>query len=244
MKKIIFTIPLFLIGITLFGQTLTINKATLDRKILSQNSDGVSVRGIIEIEYEIKNNTKDTIYLFTRLVEPFLEEKPFQIIQTQNSIEKFAKECGGRFVYEIIPSSNYFKKLNIEEDIVVIPPKGIEKMSIQRYADEGLCPMKGKKIGLQLVYNLVMSKFNKAESLLEIKSVEEGLKLLQSQEKMIENNNILKEQHNLIKELEASSEYLTNRIENLNRRVVEFDYLSKHSFTSKKLISNIVFVNE
>ena len=95
------------------------------------------------IEYEIKNNTKDTIYLFTRLVEPFLEEKPFQIIQTQNSIEKFAKECGGRFVYEIIPSSNYFKKLNIEEDIVVIPPKGIEKMSIQRYADEGLCPMKG-----------------------------------------------------------------------------------------------------
>lgn len=96
MKKKFFTIPLFLIGITLFGQTLTINKATLDRKILSQDSDGVSVRGIIEIEYEIKNNTKDTIHLFTRLVEPFLEEKPFQIIQTQNSIEKFAKECGGK----------------------------------------------------------------------------------------------------------------------------------------------------
>ncbi|KAF2509099.1 hypothetical protein [Flavobacterium foetidum] len=244
MKKIIFTIPVLLIGITLFGQTLTIKKASLDKKVLSRDGDEVLVRGIIDIEFEVKNNTKDTIYLFTRLVEPFLEEKPFQTIQTQNSIEKFDKECGGRFVYEIVSSSNYFKKLNIEEDIVRIPPNKIENMSLQRYVNEGLCPLKGKKIGLQLVYNLVMSTFSNSASLQEIKNTEEALKILENQQKIIVNDSILNKRKTLTAELKESIDYLKNDIEYLNQRIVEFYYLSKHSFTRKKLVSNIVFINE
>lgn len=182
--------------------------------------------------------------MFTRLVEPFLEDKPFQVIQTQNSIEKFAKECGARFVNEMSPSSNYFRKLNIEEDVVTIPPNSIEKMSSQRYADDGLCPLKGKKIGIQLVYNLVMSKFSKPESFQEIKSTEEALKLLRNQEKIIKNNNILTERKRLIKEVSESIEFLQSRIDYLNNRIVEYDYLTSHLFTNKRLISNTVFVNE
>lgn len=63
MKKIIFTFTLFLIGIKLSGQTITINKATIDREIIRQANDEVLVRGIIDIEYEIKNNTKDTVLI-------------------------------------------------------------------------------------------------------------------------------------------------------------------------------------
>ncbi|TDG35632.1 hypothetical protein EZJ43_13515 [Pedobacter changchengzhani] len=146
MKNIILTLLILSLCTISFGQKLTIKKATLDRRIVDHHDDEVLVEGILNVKYEVYNNTNDTIYLFNRSVEPFLDEKPFQLVQTQSSIEKFSKDCKGRFVYNQPPSAYYFKKLNIEEDITTIPPKGKEKMNITRYVDEGLCPLKGKKL--------------------------------------------------------------------------------------------------
>ena len=244
MKKTFLTFILFSLSVLSFGQKLTINKAILDRRIVDHLNDEVLVEGTINIEYEIYNNTRDTIYLFNRGVEPFLDEKPFQIVQTQTSIEKFSKDCKGRFIYNQPPSSYYFKKLNIKEDITIIPPKGKEKMSIRNYVDEGFCPLMGKKIELKLIYNVILSNYSKSETVQKIEDVENALKILQNHKETISTKKLIQGRTQYISELNNSIEQLINEIKYLKDRNVEFDYLSKHSFTKIKMESNSVYVNE
>ncbi len=239
------TVAMLLIITTIaFGQTITIKKAELDKRIVRQNDDDVLVEGVLKLEIEVYNNTKETVYLFRRNVEPFLEGRPFQVIQSQPSIEKFSEECGGRFVNNQPPSSYRFEKFNMENDIIAIKPKGKETMTLSRYVDEGLCPAIGKKIELKMVYNMVRSNFSKEQSLKEIKNKEEALVILKNQEKINQENTVLKEQTSLIRELSDSIKDLENSINFLKNRIVEYNQLSQYKFTTEKLESNTVVAND
>ncbi|TDG35631.1 hypothetical protein EZJ43_13510 [Pedobacter changchengzhani] len=77
----------------------------------------------------------------------------------------------------------------------------------------------------------------------KIKNSEEALKLLVMQKEIIATNSIIQERKQFILELDNSIKYLKNNVENLTSRNIEFDYISKRSFTKRKIQSNTVYVN-
>lgn len=243
-KKIITILIIFIIEVNSYGQNIKIIKATLDKRVVREYSGQAQVDGIIDIEFEINNSTKDTLYLFNRLVEPFIAEKPFKVTQTQTSIEKFSKDCGGVFIYNQPPSSYRYEKFDKDNDIIKIAPKAKKKLSLTRIVEEGLCPLNGKKIEICITYKQELSEFNSENYQKQIVQNETALKILRAHKELYEKTEVLKEKENLLKEINRTIEDLESDNKYASARIKDYEYIKKLPLYDKEIKSNCVSVNE
>lgn len=243
-KKIITLFLMLVIGASSYGQSIKITKATLDKRVVEENSGQIQVDGTINIEFEINNSAKDTLYLFNRLVEPFIAEKPFKVSQTQASIEQFSKDCGGVFIYNQAPSSYRYLKFDKNNDIIKIAPKTKKTFSFTRPVEEGFCPLSGKKIEICITYKQELSDFNPANYQYKIIQNETALKILREHKDLYEKTEILKEKESLLKETNRIIENLESENDYNSARIKDYEYIKKLSLYSKEIKSNCVFVNE
>lgn len=226
-----------------FSQSITILSATL-KKAKEQTNITISLVGSINVSFEINNPTKDTLYLFPRLVEPFLKIKPIYIFQEQPGIAKHSKDCIALFYDDPRPYSAGYRKFDHDKDIVRVAPKSKKKFNFNNTVTEGFCSDYGKKIEVTMIYNQSLSDFNIASSENKIKENEVAYKIVAESKSTYEQDSVLKKETELLRKLEQTMYALKRENEDLTTHIADFKYIQSLPFYTKEIRSNTVLVNE
>lgn len=229
----------FLFCSNLKAQTIKITNAKIETSIVNERKNLREMRGEIYVEFEIENPTTDTLYLFKRAVEPFIEKRPFQLSQNIDR-KKFDENCKSIFIYFRPPSMYHFNPFNNERDVLKIAPKNKFVSFLSYDAAEGLCAENVEKIEVQLTYELLKSDFSPEEYLNSIYVYENSLPVLKNQKKLFEKSNMDDELINKLKALEQEIEEMEYKLAQAKKRLSEHDVISKTPFYSRKIVSNSV----